>query len=97
MLWRKILYVAFFSLIKVFILLLNQGGSLSLHTIVSCGIKLLRILRTVLLLKISTFSLTFVFENAPSQLNSLNDKFLNSLALARSRNSYTGQLLGGNP
>ena len=70
MLWRKILYVAFFSETKVFILLLNQGGSLSLHTIVSCGIKLLRILRIVLL-KISTFSLTFVFENALSQLNSL--------------------------
>ena len=70
MLWRKILYVAFFSLIKVFILLLNQGGSLSLHTIISCGIKLLRILRIVLL-KILTFSLTIAFENALSQLNYL--------------------------
>ena len=59
-----------FSLIKVFILLLNQDGSLSLHAIVSCGIKSLRILRIVLL-KISTFSVTIVIENVLSQLNSL--------------------------
>ena len=45
------------------------GGSLSLHNIVSCGIKLLRTLRTDLL-KIQTFKLTFVFENALSQLKS---------------------------
>ena len=55
---------------KVFILLLNQGGFLSSHTIISRGIKLLRILRIVLL-KISISSLILVFENALSQLNSL--------------------------
>ena len=50
--------------------MLNKSGSLSPHTIISCGIKLLRILRIVLL-KILTFSLTIAFENALSQLNYL--------------------------
>ena len=49
----------------IFILLLNQGGSLSVHAIVSCGIKSLRTLKIVLL-KILTFSLIFVLENALS-------------------------------
>ena len=50
---------------------LNHGGTLSSHNMVSCGIKLLRTLRTDLL-KIYTFSLTFVFEKALSQLKSFN-------------------------
>ena len=37
-----------FSLINVLIFLLKHGGSLSLHKIVSCGIKLLIMLKTVL-------------------------------------------------
>ena len=37
-----------FSLINVLIFLLNHGGSLSLHKIVSCGIKLLIMFNTVL-------------------------------------------------
>ena len=48
---------------------LNHGGSLSSHNMVSCGIKLLRTLR-IDLLEIHTFSLTFVFEKALSQLKS---------------------------
>ena len=56
---------------------LNHGGSLSSHNMVSCGIKLLRTLRTDLL-KIHTFSLTFVFEKALSQLKSSNALLMRS-------------------
>ena len=54
---RKLLNAAFLAWINVFILLLNHGGSLLSHAIVSWWIKLRRMLRTVLL-KIATFSLT---------------------------------------
>ena len=57
---------------------LNHGGSLSSHNMVSCGIKLLRTLRTDLL-KIHTFSLTCVFEKALSQLNSFNGLLMSSV------------------
>ena len=47
----------------------NHRRSLSSHNMALCGIKLLRTFRTNLL-KIQTFSLTFVFEKALSQLKS---------------------------
>ena len=53
-----------------FYFLLNHGESLSSHANISCGMKLLRIFRIVLL-KMLTFSLTLVFEKALVQLNSL--------------------------
>ena len=43
---------------------------LSLHVNISCGVKLLNILRIVLL-KMLTFSWTLVFEKANVQLNPL--------------------------
>ena len=49
---------------------MNHGGSLSSHVNISCGMKLLKILRIVLL-KILTFSLTLVFEKALAQLKPL--------------------------
>ena len=67
--------------INVFILLLNHGGSLSLHTIVSIvswGIKLLRMLRTVLLKK-ATFALTLVFKKTLCQSNFSITLFINSV------------------
>ena len=50
------------SWIKRFIELLIQGGSLSSHVIISCGIKLCNIFLIVLLNK-WTMSLTFLFWN----------------------------------
>ena len=46
---RKLINVAFLAWIRisVFILLLNHGGTLSSHRIVSRGIELLKMLRTV--------------------------------------------------
>ena len=54
----------FFSRIKVFIVV-EPGWIFVIRTFISCGIKLNRILRTVL------FKISTVFENAFSQLNFL--------------------------
>ena len=43
-----LLNAVFFSLTNVLIFLLNHGGSLLLHKIVSCGIKVQIVLKTVL-------------------------------------------------
>ena len=74
----EIIKCSVFSLNNVFILLLNHGGPLSLHTIVSWGINLLRMLRTVLL-KITTFSLTLVFKKALCQSNFSTALFITSV------------------
>ena len=66
LLLRKLLNAVLLAWINAFILLLNHGGSLSSHTIVSWGIKLLRMLRTVLL-KITTSSLKLLFKKALCQ------------------------------
>ena len=68
----------FFSLINVLIFLLSRGGFLSLHKIVSCGIKLLIMLKTVLM-KIPTFSSTVVFKKALCRLNSPVALFISSV------------------
>ena len=68
----------FFSLINVLIFLLNHGGSLSLHKIVSCRIKLPAMSKRVFV-KIPTFSSTVVFKNALCQLNSLIALFISSV------------------
>ena len=52
--------------------------SLSSHTIVSCGIKLLRTLKTVLL-KMSTFSFTRVCKKVLCQSTSSTDFFISSV------------------
>lgn len=54
--------------IDVLVLLLKLDDSLSSHKIVSRGIKLLKMLKTVLV-KISTFSLALVFKKVLCQLN----------------------------
>ena len=68
----------FFSGIIASIFLLNRGGSLRLHINISCGAKLLRILKIVLL-KSLTFSLTLMFEKALScptkSVNCSSNKF----------------------
>ena len=64
-----------FSLITVLFFLLNYSGSLSLRKIVSCGIKLLIMLKAFLA-KIPTFSSTVVFKMALCQLNVLIALFI---------------------
>ena len=49
-----------------------------MHNMVSCGMTLFRTLRTDLP-KIRTFSLTFVFEKALSQLKSFNALLMSSV------------------
>ena len=66
----KRLYASFLSWIKRLIELLIQGGSLSSHVIVSCGIKLCNIFLIVLLNK-WTMSFTFIFWNNFSHWKSL--------------------------
>ena len=58
----KRLYVWFLSWIKCLFELSVQGGSLSSHVIISCGIKLYNIFLIVLFNKL-TMSLTFLFWN----------------------------------
>ena len=79
----------YFSFISNLFLPLNQSGSLSLHTTVSWGIKLLRMFKTVLL-NIATFSLTFVFEKAFSQSNIAKERLINSVVCHTSRKKWDG-------
>ena len=73
--------VLIFSWINDFILLLNHGGYLSLHTISSWGIKSLSIFKTVSL-KVKTFPSTLIFPKVRSQF-----KWLISILVRLSRES----------